>query len=109
MAVLILWAALYYYLPFILLNLITSPLLFFGTYGTLLGIINGFFDFTLSKRDLDEQKISIQSRPEEREAMIQYNTSKYYFFMKSVITVAVGAVGFAAALLQILQILKVIP
>jgi hypothetical protein len=108
-ALLILWGALYYYFPIIWVNVIISPILLFAIYGIILGLVNGFFDFTLSKKDLDEQKIAIEAKPENKEALLQYNTSKYYLIVKSVVVVIVGTVGFVAALLQALQILKIIP
>jgi hypothetical protein len=42
-AFLVAWSALYHYFPTVWMNVLTSPVLLFGTYGTVLGLVNLVF------------------------------------------------------------------
>lgn len=94
-AFLIVWAALYHYFPIIWLNLLTSPVLLFGTYGTILAIVNALF-LTLTKLG-------------SKTASSQTELQKPWLLAIKIAAAISGVVGFVASLIQILQFVKVIP
>jgi len=94
-ALLVVWGALYRYFPIMWVNVLTSPVLLFGTYGTILGLVNALFLVLIKS---DSKTVSSQSESDKPGVLA------------SKIAVAIsGVVGFIASLIQILQFFKVIP
>jgi hypothetical protein len=94
-ALLVVWAALYHYFPKTWINVLASPVLLFGTYGTVLGLINALF-FTVTRSS--DEIVSTQSalNKPQRTAI-------------RVISIFSGVLGFIASLIQILQFLRIVP
>lgn len=94
-ALLIVWGALYHYFPITWVNILTFPVLFFGTYGTVLGLFNVLFLVLIKSGSKTASSRSGSDKPTIPAIRI--------------VVVISGLVGFIASLLQILQFFKVIP
>ena len=102
-ALIIIWAAVFRYFPFVWLNIFTVFFLLFGVYGTTLGLVNLLFGFLAESRSNPEHRPTIASQ-------LQASETKQPWSVATKIAVAVaGTTAFVASLLQILQIIKVIP
>jgi len=94
-AFLVIWGALYHYFPIVWVNVLTSPVLLFGTYGTVLGLVNVLF-LVLAKSNA--KTTSAQSGPD-----------KPGLLAIKIVSAVSGVLGFIASLIQILQFFGVIP
>jgi hypothetical protein len=94
-AFLVVWGALYHYFPIVWVNVLTSPILLFGTYGTVLGLVNVLFHVSA--------KSSAKTTPVQRES------HKSGLLAIKIISAISGVLGFFASLIQILQFFRVIP
>lgn len=105
---LVVWATVYYYFPMIWVNVLTSVVLLFGVYGTILGVLNWFFGIMprglVYEKRIDEAGGKASSAPADNS---DKNRKPWSMVTKIAIGIS-GATAFLASLLQILQILKII-
>ncbi|RLG71458.1 MAG: hypothetical protein DRO11_04420 [Methanobacteriota archaeon] len=94
-ALLVVWGTLYRYFSTIWVNVLTSPVLLFGTYGTVLGLVNVLFLILVKSSD---KAASPQNEP-DRPGLLAIK----------VISAIPGVLGFIASLIQILQFFGIIP
>ncbi len=104
LALFILWLSLYQLNVGLILNIAISPVLMFGVYGMCLGIVNTLF--TLLPNEVKNIKRSDLTQTEPSSTKRPFNTQGS---ATKIVAFIVGTTTFFAALLQILQILKVIP
>jgi hypothetical protein len=90
-ALLIVWAALYYNFPWTWVNALTSVILLLGAYGITLGLVNILF--------------FILPRSGSKTALSQSESNKPWALAIKIIA---GTIGFIASLIQILQFLRLV-
>lgn len=77
--------------------------LFFGVAFVLVGVMNFIFDFVLSKKDLEDQRIAIEADADKQEALMRLNAARYRTAVKNVLLTIGGIVSFLASLVTVLQ------
>ena len=94
-ALLVVWGALYHYFPIVLVNVLTFPVLLFGTYGTVLGLVNILF--------------LVSAKSSAKTTSAQSESDKPGLLAIKIVSAISGVLGFIASLIQILQFFGVIP
>lgn len=94
-ALLVVWGALYHYFPAVWVNVLTSPVLLFGTYGTVLGLVNILF--------------LVLATSSAKTTSNQSESDKPGLLAIKVVSAISGVLGFIASLIQILQFFEVLP
>lgn len=94
-SLLVVWGALYHYFPAVWVNVLTFPVLLFGTYGTSLGLVNLLF--------------LVLAKSSPKTTSNQSESDKPGLLAIKVVSAVSGILGFIASLIQILQFFGVLP
>lgn len=105
LALIIVWASVYYWWNSIWVNIAISVVLLLGIYSVLYGFVNGVVDFVVGQESLARRKIEIEASSDKKSALLELNSDRYAVILRVIIVVIVGLVSFVSSILTILSVL----
>lgn len=109
------WLAIHYFYNNIWTNVAISLVLLFGAYAIYLGVVNWVVNYYVSKRDLEERRIRIETEGNKREELVKHNADRYLQAMLNSLNILAIILTIITSIIAIITfldqmgIIKVIP